>query len=127
MTGTAVDGSGNNATCTVPVTVVDNEHPSMTAVVASIASLWPPNHRMVDITLDYGASDNCGSATCAVSVASDEPGDAEWEIVDTHHVRLRAEREGSGLGRTYTISVTCTDAAGNTTVKSVAVLVPHNR
>ena len=39
----------------------------------------------------------------------------DWEIVDSHHVRLRAERSGRGNGRVYTITITCTDGSGNST------------
>ena len=49
----------------------------------------------------------------------------DWEIVDRHRVRLRAERSGLGNGRIYTIAVTCTDAAGNATTRTTAVSVPH--
>jgi len=36
----------------------------------------------------------------------------DWQIVDAHHVRLRAERSIRGDGRVYTIRITAADAAG---------------
>jgi len=51
----------------------------------------------------------------------------DWVIVDDHHVKLRAERAGSGDGRVYTILVTCTDGDGNSSSNSVEVTVPHNQ
>jgi hypothetical protein len=42
-------------------------------------------------------------------------------------VRLRAERSGAGNGRTYTITITCTDSAGNPTSKSITVSVPKGK
>jgi hypothetical protein len=42
-------------------------------------------------------------------------------------VRLRAERSGNGSGRIYTLTLTCTDAAGNKSVRTATVLVPHNQ
>jgi len=47
-------------------------------------------------------------------------------VVDAHHVQLRAERLGTGSGRIYTITITCTNAAGSTS-ESVTVLVPHDQ
>jgi hypothetical protein len=42
-------------------------------------------------------------------------------------LRLRAERDGGGDGRTYTLVVTGVDAAGNSAVASCTVVVPHDR
>jgi hypothetical protein len=87
------------------------------------------------VTLTYHAADNGPAPSIVLSVGSNEPvngtGDGDtapdWEVVDATHVQLRAERSGTGLGRVYTIHVVATDAAGNTTVADVQVLVPHNR
>jgi hypothetical protein len=95
------------------------------------ATLGPPNHKMVDVTVSYTVASPGGAASCQLAVDSNEaangPGDgnteADWEIVDARHVRLRAERSGAGAGRIYTVSLTCSDAAGNirTTSGTVAV------
>src|SRR5262249_11882601 len=127
--------SSLGTSCHFNVTVNDAESPSITAPTVSVSSLWPPNHRMVDVTVSYGASDGCGSAVCTLSVTSNEPVDGlgdgdtapDWEIVDAHHVRLRAERSGTGGGRVYTVTVTCTDGAGNTATRSTTVTVPHSK
>jgi hypothetical protein len=92
--------------------------------------LWPPNHQMDLVTVNYSSSDNCG-ATCALSATSNEPdsglGDGDTpndiQVVDATHIRLRAERSARGSGRISTIKVTCTDASGNTTMKTVTVQV----
>jgi len=49
----------------------------------------------------------------------------DWEIVDAHHVRLRAERSGAGSGRIYTITITATDSRGNVSSQIVSVSVAH--
>jgi hypothetical protein len=41
-------------------------------------------------------------------------------------VQLRAERQGTGSGRTYTIMLEATDGWGNTTAGTVEVVVPHS-
>ena len=46
-------------------------------------------------------------------------------VVDAHHVRLRSERRG-GLDRVYTLTLTCTDTAGNRTIRTATVTVPHD-
>jgi hypothetical protein len=44
-------------------------------------------------------------------------------VIDAHHVRLAAERDGHH-GRVYWITVSATDGAGNRSAASIAVRVP---
>ena len=128
---TVSDPKGAMSQATGIVTVADQTGPSVTGVSASPSSLWPPNHGMVNVTVDYSQADNCpGNVSCILSVSSNEASnnkEPDWVVVDAHHVLLRAERAGGGVGRLYTITVTCTDAAGNVTVKTATVLVPHDQ
>jgi hypothetical protein len=134
VTATATNQFGT-ATCTFNVTVIDAEAPVVGAPSPSLVTLWPPNHQMVDVTINYTATDNCPGLNCVLSVSSNEPvtgtgdGDTQpdWEVVDAHHLRLRAERAGNGTGRIYTITLTCTDAAGHVVTKNTNVLVAHNQ
>lgn len=106
--------------------------PAISSAAASPQVLWPPNHEMVDVTVNYTVA-GCAS-TCTLSVTSDEPiqgtGDGDtspdWVIVDANHVRLRAERGGTGTGRVYMITITCTNAAGETS-QIVTVAVPRDQ
>lgn len=92
---------------------------------------------MVNVAVEYNAADPCveGAVTCTLIVTSNEPingtGDGDtspdWVVLDPHRVHLRSERAGTGRGRTYTIHVTCTNAAGYSSTKTVAVLVPKSQ
>jgi hypothetical protein len=132
VTGTRLDGTTD--TCTFDVTVNDTDPPTVSAATVDTPSLWPANHQMVDVTVNYTATDNC-PVGCTLTVTSNEPVDGlgdgdtapDWEVVDAHHVRLRAERSGKGTGRTYTITVTCADGSGNTVVRTVTVEVPKSQ
>lgn len=51
----------------------------------------------------------------------------DWEIIDAHRLRLRAERAAKGSGRIYTITITCSDTSGSSVSKAVTVAVPKNQ
>ncbi|HEV8253740.1 MAG TPA: hypothetical protein VGQ78_03225, partial [Vicinamibacteria bacterium] len=75
------------------------------------------------------------SPVCSLTVTSNEPvngtGDGDtapdWDIVDAHHVRLRAERAGDGTGRIYTVVAACQDLSGNLSQRTSAVTVPKSQ
>lgn len=139
VTATATRADNTTQSCTFNITVNDTEGPVISGGTASPSSLWPPNHKMTDVTVSYSATDNCtaaGSINCIIlSVASNEPVDGlgdgdtapDWEIINNHLVKLRAERSGIGTGRVYTIRIRCTDQFGNHTFKNVLVTVPFSQ
>jgi subtilase family protein len=129
---TVTDSHGASSQASATVTVVDSSGPDVSSVTATPNMLWPPNHQMVPIQIDYNTSDTCSSGgRCVLSVASNEPtnglGDGDtspdWSVVDEHNVMLRSERAGGGSGRIYTITIDCTDGAGNHSTKTVTVSV----
>ncbi|HOW80717.1 MAG TPA: hypothetical protein PK406_14830 [Verrucomicrobiota bacterium] len=125
--------------------VVDTTPPTFTNVTASPSTLWPPNHKMVNITINAKVKDDSGlPVTLSAAVTSNEPqnglGDGDtapdWTTpvikqddtgVVTITLQLRAERSGSGNGRIYTVTITATDASGNTSTAPVNILVPHDK
>jgi uncharacterized repeat protein (TIGR01451 family) len=128
------DTNNNSATAN---TTASNPPPTITNAMADPSILWPPNHRMVNVTVSYDVTDNCPLpfGACTLSVTSNEPvlghgsghTSPDWIVVDDHHVLLRAEREGNGGGRIYTTTITCTDSGGNSSDEQVEVIVPHDQ
>jgi hypothetical protein len=137
VTWTATDASGNSSTATQSVTILDVEPPKITASVAPDL-LWPPNHKMVDITATVSVTDNCSADFVLYSITSNEPdnglgdGDKPDDIQPgtsgdpRTQFMLRAERSGMGSGRVYTIKYMAMDDAENTAWATVSVVVPHN-
>jgi predicted membrane-bound mannosyltransferase len=129
-----VDAEGQASTDTTAVTVLDSTAPTITSVSASPATLSPPNHEMVPVTVTITATDTCGTSTCAIaSVTSNEPvngsGDGntavDWQIIGPNTANVRAERSGGGSGRVYTLTVRCTDPSGNASTGTTTVAVAH--
>ena len=134
VTLTAVDNHGASSSAGAILTVIDTTPPMITAASVDHATLWPPNHEMVNVEVRYMTTDNCGPVSTALSITSNEPvngaGDGntplDWVVVDAHHVRLRAERSANGSGRIYTIRIAATDISLNNSSQSVTVHVPLN-
>jgi hypothetical protein len=142
---TATDAAGNSTTATTTHTVVDVTPPAIARTTPSTRTLWPPNHKLVEVGVAVDATDNCGGSEggpggdavqCQVTrVTSNEPingrGDGntnwDWEITGPLSVKLRAERAGPGSSRIYTVWVACTDASGHVTTGSTDVTVPHDQ
>ena len=136
ITLTVNDGELSD-TDTVRIVVEDNTPPSIDAISASPDMIWPPNHKMVPVTISVSVFDNCDTNPTSqiISITSNEPenglGDGDtapdWEITGDLTASLRAERAGKGSGRVYTITVRCTDHAGNSADREVTVTVPHDQ
>ncbi len=139
VTFTATDASPcrPSNSCEAGVTVVDTIAPTIMNIAAEPETLWPPNGKMVPVTLKAASADVCDtSPRCRItSVTSNEVREPakrygtsrDWKIVGDLELELRAERPGKGNGRIYVITVECADASGNRTQRSVEVRVPHDR
>jgi hypothetical protein len=124
---------------TAEAQVFDTTAPTIT-VALDPAVLWPPNHKLRDVTATVVAEDNCPASGFVLdSITSSEPdngsgdGDTANDIQNAAvgtpdtSFRLRAERVGSGNGRTYTATYGVTDGSGNQATSSAMVIVPHNK
>jgi hypothetical protein len=132
----ATDSSLNETVGTFNVTVLaDTTAPSVLRVDASPNVLSPPNHELVAVTITVGATDDIdpNPSSQIVSVTSNQAvngtgdGDQEpdWEITGALTLNLRAER-ASSEDRVYTITVSTSDATGNTTLSSVTVTATNS-
>lgn len=114
---------------------IDTTPPTCTAS-AKPATLWPPNHRLVDVSIAVAVDGKTNGANFKlVSVASNEKdwtarnGDVKHDLQDWQpgtpdiRGRLRAERDPHGRDRVYTLTYRVT---GGETCKA-AVVVPHDR
>jgi hypothetical protein len=117
-----------------------NDPPSCGFAVPSVEVLWPPNHKMIPVSIEGVMDEDSlyNQVTLVITgVTQDEPvnglgdGDSSPDAVvqpdeaeDT--VLLRAERSGTGNGRVYVVSFTADDGYESCT-GAVVVTVPHSR
>lgn len=110
--------------------------PDCSKAVPTVTSLWPPNHKMVDIGI-AGVTDpaNLALTTSITGIQQDEPVDAQGSGntgpdgagVGTATAQVRAERSGTGTGRIYFIAFTATNTANLSCNATVQVYVPHDK
>ena len=124
------DGKAVPVGCSTSVIVRNPKPPRICSIKAAPAQLWPPNGKLVPVTLTVQAVAECGPVTSTiVSVCSNEPPDGsapDWVITGDLSLLLRAERSPHENGRVYTITVSCTDASGKSSTGTVSVNVPRN-
>jgi probable HAF family extracellular repeat protein len=108
----------------------DSTPPVISSASASPSRVWPPDDRMVPVQLSLSVADNVDSSPrCSIeSVVHNETADTRGDFVVTGPLKLfvRAARNGWGSGRTYSVGVSCADAAGNVARSTVTVRVPHD-
>jgi hypothetical protein len=124
--GTVAVLLNNTPFCTTPPTVTLSATPT---------SLWPPNGKMVPVTVS-GTTTNTGcTITSATFAVTDEYGKVQPSGPVTlgpqgtygFIVWLQASRLGRDLdGRQYTVTVSATNNGGNTGSQSGTVVVPHD-
>jgi hypothetical protein len=116
----------------------DTTPPTVTIVSVTPDTLWPPNGKLVPITVSGTITDE-GSAVSEITAAyevideygSVQPSGDVTIAADGNYsftIDLQASRNGNDAnGRLYTISVYALDSAGNEGSASADVTVPHDQ
>jgi hypothetical protein len=130
----ATDNAGNDESAKTFTVRLDKTPPSISGMPAAGCQIWPANHKLVAVATVAAQDGLSGLASINTNVTSSEPASAgQSDMVTTgsglapRAISLRAERLGSGPGRTYTISASATDLAGNATTAVAICTVPHDQ
>jgi hypothetical protein len=114
------DPSGNSSAATANVTVVggDTTPPVISSIYASPDAIWPPNGKMVPVSVMVTATDNVDpSPSCwLTSISGGSVGD--YAVTGQFSGIVR-----SNAGAVYVLTVTCRDASGNAATATTNVVV----
>jgi probable HAF family extracellular repeat protein len=113
------DFSGNTSSKSVDVLVTpDTTAPMITSFTVSPDAIWPPNGKMVPVSVMVTATDNVDpSPSCTLtSVSGGAPGSSV--VTGQFSANVRSDN-----GAVYTLTVTCSDFSGNTSSASTSVVV----
>ncbi len=127
----SVDQSGNTEDIQSLDAHIDKTAPKLQVTVDK-PLLSVPNHKMENIKVTLDSSDAISGIDSVVleSITVNEENSTEDDIKDADYGKmdtefsLRAERNGYGNGRVYTITYLATDKAGNTIRETATVKVP---
>ena len=137
FTLTVADHSGLTADATTYVTVSIANPPAL-GVSVSPNLLWPPNHKMVQITASISVSDACNPnpSVKLVSITRNDGNTSDKvEAVDggpipfgtdVRSFLVRSENSDTGGDLIYTVTYAATDSLGNCTFASAEVRVSHD-
>jgi len=102
--------------------------PALVSLSVNPNILWPPDGKMIDVTVLGDASDNIQLKSVVFNV-EDEYNEIEPIITGFNEIiKLKASRRGNDFdGRTYKILVKLVDIAGNVTETYLPVIVPHDQ
>jgi FG-GAP repeat protein len=128
------DGAGGLDQGSAYVFAPANQPPDCSGAFPSIATIWPPNHQFVNVTIQ-GVTDPDGDPVTITidQIKQDEPTDGTGDGhtcpdgagIGTSTAQVRAERSAHGNGRVYTIFFTASDGNGGSCQNSVTVCVPR--
>jgi uncharacterized repeat protein (TIGR01451 family) len=136
LTYFATDFAGNVEQAKTLTIRIDKTPPVISGMPPAGCSLWPPNHKLVQVAVVTASDALSGLAPGSFTVTgtSNEPIDpSDPSIVITPNgsggfaVQLQADRLGSGNGRLYTLTATATDIAGNAAKATATCAVPHDQ
>jgi hypothetical protein len=125
--GEATDSAGNQAT-TYVILNIDKTPPTVN-ITANPNTLWPPNHKLTDVTIRGEANDNLSGIALTTFKLTDEYKAMEPTILGLNStIQLESWRNGDDLdGRTYTITAITKDKADNQATASTTVICPHDQ
>ncbi len=122
----STDKAGNIEDTKALTVKIDATAPKITAV-ATPARIWPPNHKLVDVSVAVSLTDSGSGGTGFVLVsatASGDPNDIQGFVVGTASTsgQVRANKN-----EVYTLTYKGTDTAGNSATVVVTIAVPHDQ
>ncbi|MBJ6800279.1 PKD domain-containing protein [Geomonas propionica] len=112
-----------------------NDPPSCVNAQVVPGALWPPNHKLVPVTITGVSDPDNDKITLTITgITQDETinglGDGDTSpdaVIQGDKALLRAERSGTGNGRVYRINFNAADGQGGACTGSVTVGVPHSK
>jgi hypothetical protein len=119
-TCSGTDASGNTSTCTFNVQVVDTTPPVIQRLSASPSTVpvSTKKNATVPVRVNVTSADRCTPPKCQITGVTSNSGGGTWQITGPVGLKVSAD-----MNRVYTITVVCSDKAGNSVSGTTTVTV----
>ena len=116
------DAAGNfQDAATAVVVPPDTTAPVIKAIAATPGYIWPPNGKFVPVEVSVSAVDNVvANPSCSLTSITGAAS-TEYTITGRLSASVRASRDNTD--RVYSLNVTCSDRAGNSSTAAALVTV----
>ena len=123
----ATDKAGNQESAKTLTVRIDKTPPVISGLPSPECTIWPPNHKLVQVATVAASDSLSGIAPGSFTVTGTSKNPADGAIVITggpgqFNIRLRADKD-----QVYTLIGSANDLAGNITTTQAICTVPHDQ
>jgi len=126
-TGACTDKAGNISLPATAKVNIDKTPPVISGLPAPGCTIWPPNHKLVQVATVTAADTLSGLAPGSFKVTGTSNDPSNGQIVITGGPSQFLVQLGADKGEVYTLTATASDLAGNAITKQATCTVPHDQ
>ena len=123
----ATDNVGNQETAKTLTVRIDKTPPMIFGLPAPGCTIWPPNHKLVQVATVTASDALSGLAPGSFKVIGTSSDLKNGEIVITGGPTQFLVQLGADKDEVYTLTATASDLAGNVATKQAICSVPHDQ
>ncbi len=123
----ATDNAGNQETAKTLTVRIDKTPPVISGLPAPGCTIWPPNHKLVQVATVTAMDALSGLAPGSFTVTGTSNDPANGQIVISGGPSQFKVQLGADKGQIYTLTATAIDLAGNTITQQATCTVPQNQ
>ena len=123
----ATDNAGNQESAKTLTVRIDKTPPVVSGLPGPDCSIWPPNHKLVQVASVVVRDSLSGIVPGSFTVSGTSNDPTSGSIVITGGPNRFKVQLGADKGFIYTLTATAMDLAGNTTTSTATCTVPHDQ
>jgi hypothetical protein len=123
----ATDNAGKQETAKTLTVRIDKTPPIISGLPAPGCTIWPPNHKLVQVATVTAADTLAGLAPGSFNVTGTSNDPANGQIVITGGSTQFLVRLGADKDQIYSLTAMASDLAGNTITQQATCTVTHDK